>query len=220
MTAKSKADILDIDRIIKTRRTAKCLSDTPLAADLDRSVVEEIIDCAGWGPVHLTASRVHRENRVLNSWFPWRYYVLDCAVCHSLREILISQGDQTKIPQMLAAASALIQVTWLPDPLQNTDDGQLYAPTLDNMEHIAASAAAVQNMLLAATARDIPSYWSSGGVLRSAEIFSWLDIPETEILLGSIFLFSKPTADTTVVPGKLRTKRGVTREWVRWVRLY
>jgi len=209
-----------IDEVIQSRCTTKYLSDQPLTGHLERSVIVDILGCAGWAPVHLTASMSHRENNELNSILPWRFYVLDANACNGLREILVSHGDHTKVPQMLAAASALIQVTWLPDPLTEHSGELLYAPTLENMEHIAAGAAAIQNMLLAATAREIPTYWSSGGALRGVEVFAWLDIPETEILLGSVFLFPQEVGDVEVVPGKLRDKRGNSDQWVRWINFH
>ncbi len=63
------------------------------------------------------------------------------------------------------------------------------------MEHIAAASAAIQNLLLAATARGISNYWSSGGVLRSAQVFQQLGIPRQQILLGAIFLFPSEIGD-------------------------
>jgi len=207
-----------IDQVIRSRCTTKYLSDKPLIMHLKRGVIVDIIECAGWAPVHFTVSMSHRDDS-LNSIFPWRFYVLDTNACNNLREMLVGRGDYTNVPQMLAAASALIQVTWLPDPAKEHSKELLYNPTLNNMEHIAAGAAAIQNMLLAATAREIQTYWSSGGVLRGKEVFSWLDIPEKEILLGSIFLFPQEFGDVDIVSvsGKLRDKRGNPDQWVRWI---
>ena len=117
---------------------------------------------------------------------------------------------------MLAAAEALIQATWLPNP-GPLPEGASYAPTLENMEHIAAASAAVQSLLVAATARGFTTYWSSGGILRGAEVFRWLGIPSEEILLGAVFLFPADPEGATVNPGKLRDKRGRLRDWRRWV---
>ncbi len=47
-----------------------------------------------------------------------------------------------------------------------------FAVTLTNVEHIAAAYAAIQNLLLAATARGIRNYWSSGGVLRLPSVLN------------------------------------------------
>ncbi len=233
-------EIDTVDKIIRQRCTSKYLADEPLNSKLSRATIEEVIEAANFGPVHLTASKVHRSGED-DSILPWRFYVLQAGDCRSLRDLLISRGDGSKVPNMLAAASALIQVTWLPNPLETNSqigvdpgvaadtethievDGssnlqdRLYDATIENMEHIAAASAAVQNMLLAATVRGIPTYWSSGGALRKADVFSWLEIPQREMLLGSVFLFPEDETGARVVPGKLRDKRGGTENWVKWV---
>ena len=212
-------EVAIVDRVIRSRATKKFLADEPLSSDIDRETISDIIDLANVGPVHLTASKTHRKDED-DSILPWRFYVLESMDCRSLRDLLLSQGDQTKIPNMLAAACALIQVTWLPDPPESGREGLLYDPTIENMEHIAAGSAAIQNMLIGATARSVRSYWSSGGALRSEAVFSWLDIPKDEILLGSVFLFPRDETLCKVAPGKLRDKRGDTSQFVKWVNFY
>ena len=144
--------------------------------------------------------------------------MLDAAACRQVRKLLLDNGDTSKIPRMLAAATTLIQVTWLPNPAKEGGEG-LFEPTVANMEHIAAASASIQNLLLAATARGIPSYWSSGGALRERAFFAQLGIPDREVLLGSVFLFPAELENTENVPGKLREKRGATAEWARWARI-
>jgi nitroreductase len=124
---------------------------------------------------------------------------------------------------MLAAADTLIMATWLPnrgaDATSLVSESQ-FAPTLANMEHLAAAAAAVQNLLLAATAHGLANYWSSGGVLRTDEVFDLLQIDRREILLGAIFLFpEKVPSGVEVVGSKLREQRTLPERWSRWVAL-
>jgi len=121
---------------------------------------------------------------------------------------------------MLNTADCLIQVTWLPD--QSDKDGeQLFMPDLRNMEHIAGASAAVQNLLLTATEKGIPNYWSSGGVLRKDTFFDLLDIPKKQILLGSIFLFPEDTIieknNAKIAFGGLRERKGEIDQWSRKV---
>jgi hypothetical protein len=150
---------------------------------------------------------------------PWRFYIVEAAACRSLKQDL-PQENAGKIPAMLAAADALILATWLPNPQpghQRSVEEPSFAPTLANMEHIAAASAAVQNLLLAATARGISNYWSSGGVLRSEHVFSRLGIPFNQILLGAIFLFPDATEGAEVVGSKLREHRTASTRWSRRV---
>ena len=206
-----------VDQAIRDRKTLKVLAEKQYPFALADEVVEALLEAAHWAPFHRPASKIHCESD-LCSKVPWRCYVLDRDNCRTLREKLLDGGDVTKIPAMLLAATNLIQVTWLPNP-KKTDSDQLYDPTLENMEHIAAASSAIQNLLVAATAREIQTYWSSGGGLRKPEAMELLGIPEGEILLGSIFLFGPQTKFTTAAPGKLRDQRGDLRSWSKWVEL-
>ena len=211
-----------IDQVIRQRRTTKVFSDSPLENSTNRQLIGELIETAAWAPFHLPAAAEHLRTGGLDSPVPWRFYLLDSAACRELRERLLAAGDTGKLPRMLAAATAMIQVTWLPNPrirLAAAPADELFEPTVANMEHIAAASAAVQNLLLAATARAVPSYWSSGGALRGAEAFAWLEIPATEIALGSVFFFPADLTGLETAPGKLREKRGATSQWSRWVSL-
>ena len=202
-----------IDSTIASRSTLKVFSPEPLPETELRSEIDAIVAAAGWAPFHKPADKSHRES-ALDSPLPFRCYKLDAAACRSLRRRLLEQGDTTKIPPMLAAADALIQVTWLPIPSQSPTS--LFDSTPENLEHVAAAAAGIQNLLLAATARGIPNYWSSGGALRSPETFAALGIPARELLLGALFLFPRDIANLQTAPGALRPHRGAPESWSRW----
>jgi len=210
-----------VDEVVRKRHTLKVLSDEAFSSTADLLEVRKIIAAAGYAPYHKAADRSHRSVGLCSTQ-PWRCYALAAADCRTLRAQLIESGNTTKIPKMLAVADSLIQVTWLPNPSSSitaAENEPLFEPTLANMEHIAAASAAIQNMLLAATARDIPNYWSSGGALRTKEVFETLGIPANEILLGSIFLFPRDLTDATTSPGALRDKRGEPADWSCWVEL-
>jgi nitroreductase len=205
-----------VDRTIRDRRTLKVMADAPAPARDRRAVVDELLAVAGWAPFHRPASDAHRG--ALSSPVPWRFYALDAAACRALRESLGGEGG--KVLEMLAAADALVQATWLPDPPSEAAAPGLFEPTVPNMEHIAAAGAAVQNLLLAATARGIPTFWSSGGgVLRTPAVAARLGVPAGEVLLGSVFLFPAPEEGADVVVSKLRETRGEASDWSRWVDL-
>lgn len=207
-----------VDAVIRERRTSKVLANAPLPMVDARQTVEELVATAGWAPFHRVAARVHQESGALTSIVPWRFHLLDAPACRALRQALLERGNTSKVPRMLGAAAALVQATWLPNPPRGAVTG-LFEATEENMEHVAAAGAAVQNLLLAATARGIRTYWSSGGALRGPEAFGWMGIPAGEILLGSIFLFPADTADAEVAPGSHRDRRGVPSDWARWAEL-
>lgn len=207
-----------VDEVIRARRTDKVLADEALAPVSARAVIDELVAVAGWAPFHKPAARVHLQDGGPASIVPWRFHLLDADGCRALGEFLLARGDRSKVPRMLGAASALVQATWLPNPPKGEIDGPFEA-TVDNMEIIAAAGAAVQNLLLAATARGIRNYWASGGALRDADAFGWMGIPEREILLGSLFLFPADTGEAEVSAGSHRDRRGAPADWSRWVDL-
>lgn len=207
-----------IHQVIRQRKTTKALSETPFPIAESDALIDEVVSAAAWAPFHKPADSSHQSDD-LSGVEPWRCYTLDSSQCRDLRERLLGLGDNTKIPKMLAVSEALIQVTWLPKPSDSPIPNQTFSPTRENTENIAAASAAVQNMLLTATARNVPNYWSSGGILRSLEIFNLLGIPQNEILLGSIFLFPQDLENAQLSPGALRAKRSEPNLWSRKVTL-
>lgn len=210
---------MQVDQAIRSRKTEKLMSSHPLETTLDRSTVEQLLEVAGLAPFHRVCEEHHRQ-QTLDGIEPWRFYSLDARTCRSLATHV--QGPTAgKIPFMLNSANCLIMATWLPNtgeaPAMGDEPG--FVVTLANMEHIAAASAAIQNLLLAATARGISNYWSSGGVLRTSEVFQLLGIPRTEILLGAIFLFPEPPEGIEVATSKLRELRTERGHWNRWVEL-
>ncbi|GAB5402470.1 MAG: hypothetical protein Aurels2KO_07010 [Aureliella sp.] len=223
MTSQGAPETQDVADVIRNRKTTKMLSSGPLAERDRREVVERLMEAAHWAPFHRACDSAHREGDATGIQ-PWRMVALDSATCRKLGQSLPAERAG-KIPRMLAAADAMIQTTWLPNPpCKPLAEGQPFEPTLANMEHIAAASAAIQNLLLAATAEGIPNYWSSGGaLLREPAAYATLGIPASEILLGSIFLF--PTDITSlpssveIVGSKLRDQRSPQNTWSRWVEL-
>jgi nitroreductase len=211
---------MQTDDAIRSRKTIKILSDKDLPVADHHDLVDEILTLAGQAPFHRACEEHHRQSKLQSGIEPWRFHALDSASCRKLRTQIPTE-NAGKIPAMLAAADALIMATWLPNAAQVPEmDGEPgFAATINNMEHIAAASAAIQNLLLAATARGVSNYWSSGGVLRSAQVFSLLGIPRSQILLGAVFLFPQEYGDAELATSKLREHRGSRDAWSRLVSL-
>jgi nitroreductase len=216
---------MELRKAIETRKTEKVLADAgspwevPEAGLRDR--VNALLGVATNAPYHKPADESHRAEG-LTSIVPWRFHVLDGEQCRKLIAKLDGIDKPAgKIPNMLAAADALVMTTWLPNPSADSEkqDFQCFDPTLQNMEHIAAASAATQNLLLLATEAGWKNYWSSGGILRSKEVYELLQIPESQILIGAIFLFPEDTRTADVKPGGLRDRKGEASQWSRWVSL-
>jgi nitroreductase len=209
--------MMDTDEAIRKRRTVKILAPHDLPIVDCRDTINEILALAGQAPFHRACEEQHRSGE-LSGIEPWRFHVLDAAACRRLHPQLPKE-NAGKIPAMLAAANALIMATWLPNAgvAATMDDEPGFAVTLTNVEHIAATAAAIQNLLLAATARGLANYWSSGGVLRSPSVFELLGIPSNQILLGAIFLFPQECTGAERATSKLRPHRTSPNKWSRWI---
>lgn len=213
------------EETIQFRKTIKLRADTehPLPVTKGQEFqnrVEELIALAGKAPFHHESNEIHRKGNLIGVE-PWRFHALDSETCRvllaSLKEDVPMKASEG-IKQMLAAADALILVTWLPERSRSLS--RKFHPNVKNMEHIAATGAAIQNLLLAATSRGITNYWSSGGCLRKPNVLNFLGIPKQEILLGAVFLFPEPDADkATIIHGENREKRGEPAKWMDWVNL-
>jgi nitroreductase len=207
---------------IRQRRTLKVLADEkepwPPAGQESEQRLRELLELAACAPYHYCCEKKH-HHKPLDSPAPWRFYALSSANCRRFLQVMLGDKEKLgKIGRMLAAADGLVIVTWLPDsPDHKRYRGfQAFEPTKRNMEHIAATSAAIQNMLLAATADGHPSYWSSGGVLRSEAVFERLSIPLDQVLLGAVFVFPIDTDNADTKPGGNRDKTGEAASWMRW----
>ncbi len=212
---------MELKTVLKTRKTEKVLGDPskPHTGEGNpRTVLDELLSDAGLAPFHHSAAREHLVQ--LSSPVPWRCYCLDRMACRTVMQELLGAGDSTKIPAMLSAAEFLVQVTWLPDPAEDQlTSVEPFSGNLRNMEHIAATAAMTQSLLLGATANGYRTYWSSGGPLREKAMFERLGIPTEEILLGSIFLFPAEIRDAEIRPGSMRDRRGRLSDWAKWLEI-
>lgn len=165
---------MDAFAAIRSRRTVKDFTGAPL----DRATLETLLDAARWAPTHRLSE-------------PWRFAVLDQAAIARLSAWLPTQPqirdtpDAAKGPAKLAkllerlpTLGALINVTWVRSPNAEID-----------REDLAAAAAATQNLLLAATAAGIGSFWSTNPALGHPDTQRWCGSdPASEGFLGSLWL--------------------------------
>ncbi|RYD84352.1 MAG: nitroreductase, partial [Sphingobacteriales bacterium] len=61
-------------------------------------------------------------------------------------------------------------------------------PNIPAVEELAAASAAVQNILLAATALNIGSFWSTGGATLKPTMKEFLGLAEEDQVLGLLYL--------------------------------
>lgn len=122
-------------------------------------VVRELVQLATWAP-----------NHKMNA--PWRFRLLG----PDATQTLVSVAPADKKPKMtLAPTRLLVSVKVAGDPTRREED-------------LLATAAAVQNLLLAATARGIDSFWQSPTVAALPPARAMLGIPADEELIAVVNL--------------------------------
>ena len=170
--------------VIRARRTVKSFTGQPIA----RPALEALLELARWAPTHRLSE-------------PWRFYCLEQPAIAALARYLVAEPQIAQVPdhakgaaklakllERLPGAGAIIQVTWV-----RADE------TAIDLEDHAAAAAAVQNLLLAATAAGFASYWSTTAALVHPLTLRWCGAdPAREGALGAIWLGMAAGAPPTV----------------------
>lgn len=214
-----------VTNIIRARRTFKVIGDpvSPVTFSNEAlkqydAIVGESIETAGLAPFHY-------DRGVEQIAEPWRVHLLSAQKCREVAAGLPGWCElkpNNKLPAMLSACGCVVLVTWLPQFRENqtavTDIAFEKQIEIDD-EHLAATSALVQNLLLLLTAAELGTYWSSGGQLGSSEVFQRLKIPVTERLLAAVFV-EYPCDGGEVLerlPGKNHELRSPVSRWLRQV---
>ena len=136
---------------------------------------------------------------------------------------------------MLSACGACVLVSWLPQ-FEGVDRGdaerkeEALPPKAKQLqidqEHLAATSAYVQNLLLLLTASNMGTYWSSGGQFREDAMKDKLGIETAGSVLAAVFVdffdggagqgdASKSNQKAPDrIAGKLANKRAPAQQWL------
>ena len=205
-----------VDQVVKLRRTRKVVAkDGPVQlSHLDTEKLDQIVKrsiaTAGLAPFHY-------DRGFEDIAEPWRFHVLWHRECRILANHLPNWFElrpNNKLPAMLNACGALVLANWLPQ-----FDGSVTEEKkrLINEEHLAATASAIQNLLLLLTANGLGNYWSSGGFFRTDQMFEKLGIDQSQRLLGAIFVdYGAVETEVQIISGKQHENRA---EWSRWTNM-
>jgi nitroreductase len=165
---------MDTITAIRTRRTVKAFTGAPL----DRARVEALVEEACWAPTHRLTQ-------------PWRFRLLDREAIARLGAFLRATPAIAAVPDPAKGATKLAKLL---DRLAGVGAlvvvGQVRAddPAIDR-EDLAAAAAAVQNLLLAATSDDLGSFWCTSPALTHPLTLAWCGLdPARHHALGAVWL--------------------------------
>jgi len=127
--------------------------------ELDPAVVRALVELAVWAPNHhLTA--------------PWRFRLIGPDA--TARLLAVAPPEQ-RMKLVRAPTRVLVSCVMADDPVAREED-------------LASTAAAVQNLLLAATARGVDSFWQSPGVPATPAGRAALGVPDNEQLVAVVHL--------------------------------
>jgi nitroreductase len=167
-----------------------------------REVIETILEAATWAPNHRITE-------------PWRFFVLAGAAREQLGAFMGAQNaakyaeddpnreiERARGAKKALRAPVVIAVAVEPSPASNVDE----------VEEIAAVAAAAQNMLLAAHALGLGAMWRSGAIIHDPSVKAWLGLSERAHVLGFIYVgFPAMTSSRSQ-----RTPAAALTEWRGW----
>jgi nitroreductase len=174
----------------RTRRTikpAQMEASRPVAEDLLREILED----AHWAPTHGLTQ-------------PWRFHVFIgearfrlVSGLESLYDRITPQAERredkrAKLRANVMAAPVAIAVAARVEP----------GGKISELDEIAATACAVQNLMLSAHQRGLGSFWSTAPVSCSPEFVAWLGLDATHRGMGLVYL-GHPRAETAASSARL-----------------
>ncbi|OCX53752.1 nitroreductase [Mucilaginibacter sp. PPCGB 2223] len=172
--------------IIKTRRTTK----PPMmnGKKIPDEQIWQLLQLADWAPTHANTE-------------PWRFvvYADPKVFCAEHAELYrdktpaqdFMQFNYEKLLHMGDKASHVIIGIMQRGPLSK----------IPVLEEIAATACAMQNILLGATELGIASYWGSGGMAYKPEMKEFLNLKGEDVVMGILYLGytdSQSTGERTI----------------------
>jgi nitroreductase len=178
-----------VDQAIRQRRARRAFDGSPVS----KETILELLGLAILAPMH----------RLTN---PWRFRILDKPALERLcqwwsnPEELRSGTDEPDVVEAKAhkfcheivpQIGAVVVVTTLRD-----------ANPLIDRENRDAVAAAIQNILIAAEARQLGTFWSTGPHWYSATTLQWLGIDRNQEELVAVLWLGDPVGDIKQPPRK------------------
>lgn len=164
-----------IEKVIKSRRTTKAHAMNGKAIPDEQ--IQKLIELADCAPNHGQTE-------------PWRFYIFSGNTLNKFgqnhadmywantRETMRKESKYNKYVTYAENASHVIVAVMRPGS----------NPKIPEKEERSAVSAAIQNMLLGATALGIASFWSTGGMAYHAKFKKFLKLVETDKVIGLLYL--------------------------------
>lgn len=160
----------NLRQIILNRRTCKEFDPPQETLRITRDVIEELLNLA-----------IHAPNHRLTE--PWRFRVLSRNFLREHLQTLTVQAPKEIQPSLQKTLDKVVHIDWI---IYVTS--QVHDQSIVTQENRDATSAAIQNLLLGATAMDIQTYWSTSKTFLYPPLLSLLEIKENEEFCGAIWL--------------------------------
>jgi nitroreductase len=166
---------MNIEQIIANRRTID--PDNFNGNIIPDDDMQTILEAANWAPTH-----GHTE--------PWNFIIFkgeDCKKFGQIHATLFKNNTepkhflQKKYDKILHRADNCSHVIICTNKRGTANN-------IPDLEEICASSAAIQNMLLVATAKNIASFWSTGGFCHHPTFKAHFGYQEEDTVLGILYL--------------------------------
>jgi len=162
-----------VANVIKTRRTIK--PGMMNGQKIPNGHVAALLELADWAPTHGLTE-------------PWRFIVYEDPAVFCKEHAELYQRSSTPDTFNPATFNNL-------NNLGNNASHVVLAimkrgdkPKIPPVEEVAAASAAIQNLLLGATALNIASFWSTGGMALRPEMKEHLELGEDDQFMGILYL--------------------------------
>ncbi|MFD0749943.1 nitroreductase [Mucilaginibacter calamicampi] len=162
-----------VANVIKDRRSVKPFMMN--GRKIAHEQVQSLLELADWAPTHGLTE-------------PWRFvvYANSSDFCHQHAELYKTNTPATEFIQgsydnFYTQGDKVSHVI-----VTIMQRGNL--PKIPVSEEVAAVAAAIQNVLLGATALHIASFWSTGGMILKPAMHSYFNLREEDQIMGVIYL--------------------------------
>ena len=188
-----------ITQVIRQRRSIKPADMDP-ARIVDRSLLDALFENANWAPTHGLTE-------------PWRFHVFQGEARRELSNTMQRLYREQTPP-----------AEFREDKVRKMSENPLLAPAviaivmqrnggakIPELEEIEATACALQNLHLSASAHGLAAYWSTPPLVYSREFGVWLGVGEQDRCLG-LFYIGWPKENFKWPEGR----RGPVAEKVVW----
>jgi nitroreductase len=183
---------MDILEAIKTRRTIG-----KSEGDVSRETITELIEAATWAPNHKLTQ-------------PWRFTVLTGNAREELGRIWAEDAARTVPPEQRDAFIAGESKKPLRSPLIIVVSVRTDPDDYTAEEDMTATAAAIQNLLLAAHAKGLAAGWKSGKIIYSEPVKRFLGLDLTDKILALVYLGAVATEEPKLKPRDVQSA-------IRWI---